>query len=125
MNRSDVVKSEKTLANATDAELREELVTRKVEYNKSENEKREVRRQLVLTNVDLLLALAPEHNRSDCSDTNLKNATNDHQSHCYRCLRCQLLYLKTQNWNDEYALRFELEYTPDLPTSRVDLERTL
>jgi hypothetical protein len=64
--------------------------------------------ELVLQNVDLFLALTPEHAHRDCSDTNLS----DIYEHDEPCTRCLLLRSKRQRyWDNEYDIEIKIVKT--------------
>ena len=60
----------------------------------------------VLNNVDTILKLLfPEHGRTSCSDTNVINGS-DYETP--RCNRCQLLRIKSTEYNETMALEASL-----------------
>lgn len=81
-----------TLATASDAELVEELQRRQDEREAAARRKEEERNAIVLSNIDVLLKLVPDHSRSSCSDRAPVNADRA------RCARCALLQMKVEEW---------------------------
>jgi len=59
------------------------------------------RQELIVKNVDVLLLLAPEHDRTSCSDENNYNVLD--------CVRCWLVDVKESGIFDSRDLRLELK----------------
>lgn len=74
-------------------ELTAELARREREEREARRDRnaaRRERRAAALT-PEVVAALAPDHERSSCSDLNRVNGWGSHSSGCPRCLRCALL----------------------------------
>jgi len=68
----------------------------------------------VLANVDVLLEMAPKHDRTGCSDDSLNRDQDGHgHKQIPRCKRCALLEIKKRNTNYyisvDLMVRFESE----------------
>lgn len=75
------------------AELVAELARREREEREAKerrNAERRIRQAAALT-PEVIAALAPDHERSSCSDMNIVNGWGSHSSGSPRCLRCALL----------------------------------
>jgi hypothetical protein len=75
------------------AALKAEVARREQEEREAKdarNMERRIRQAAALT-PEVIAALAPEHGRTSCSDTNLVNGWGSHSSGHPRCLRCALL----------------------------------
>lgn len=90
----------KTLKEATDAELQAELSKLKKELESREAAKwqvelkrREKLASVVLTHIDVLLELVPQHGPKSCSDEDHSNADRP-------CTRCQLLDVKEMDHSE-------------------------
>jgi hypothetical protein len=74
-------------------ELKVELARREKEAQEAKvakNAERRQRQDAALTK-DVIDALAPEHGRTSCSDSNLANGWGSHSSGGARCSRCAML----------------------------------
>ncbi len=60
------------------------------EAKEARNAERRIRQAAALT-PEVIAALAPDHGRTSCSDTNVVNGWGSHSSGGPRCLRCALL----------------------------------
>jgi hypothetical protein len=86
--------------------LREELDRRQREEEKRREEFNTHRRELqktVLTE-QVIAALAPEHERTSCSDDELMNGWGSHSSGGARCLRCALLEGVSEGYHFELKI---------------------
>lgn len=93
------------LSSFSDSDLEGELQARK-ERLKAEQAERDRRRcQIVVENIDVFLALSPNHDRTSCSDADPCNASR------VRCTRCVLLAAKREGYLDHHGIMvsFHLE----------------
>jgi hypothetical protein len=76
--------------------ISKELAAVKAKRDEIRVQKNMKRQELVAANLDLLLALTPEHSCINCSDEKVDNAYVDNGA--YRCTRCALLYAKEHGY---------------------------
>lgn len=88
-SKSDTAAS---LGAATDQELFDELQRREEERKAARERKEADLRNALLRNIEGILELVPEHQRTSCSDTRIVNMFRA------RCARCVLLSIKSENW---------------------------
>lgn len=87
------------------AKALKELQEIEEEEKKLENERRQQLGDFYLSNIDALLALVPEHNKTSCR-SNFNNADN-----C-RCKRCFLEQAKNYwSWDSDYEVEIEIRNT--------------
>lgn len=101
------INQDKPLGQATIEELQTLLQQRETEQRQRENAELTRRHDFVVTNVDLLLTVFPEHGRTSCSDENSINSTDCGSP---RCNRCQLLKIKKDGYNSGMVLEAALIY---------------
>lgn len=92
----------KTLQDATDQELREEIAKRTEAAKAARLRAHAEHVNSVLRNVEALLAMVPEHSRGTCSDHDPYNSRRG-------CVRCALIELRDQN---EFAFTLRLSLEP-------------
>jgi hypothetical protein len=61
-------------------------------------------KQLTLDQVEILLLIVTEHNRTSCDDFNLSNAYKHYEDGTSRCTRCVLIYAKQTGFTPEVEL---------------------
>ena len=84
------------------SELRKEAIAKEERIKELLVAQRFERAQNLLSHIDALLDLIPDHERTSCSDENPKNYG--------RCARCTLLSFKESgHWDEDYDLRLSLE----------------
>lgn len=82
------------LQSISDTDLKAELQRREESALKAKQEALEKQRQLIVENVDTLLNLIPEHDRTSCNDEDRANARS------FRCKRCVLLQIQKDGFMD-------------------------
>lgn len=95
------------LTNVPLDQLRAEVRRREDEAKRQRNENLQLRQALIVTHIDTLLQLVPEHDRTSCSDSNPSNAASGRNP---RCNRCQLLQIKQDMYNDSYIVKLSVEF---------------
>lgn len=80
------------LTSFSDDVLKQELKRREEIVEKQRREDLARQQQIIIDNVDSLLNLVPEHDRTSCNDTDMNNANS------FRCKRCLLLQLKRDGY---------------------------
>ena len=86
------------------------IVAAKLAAAEKANELRAARHKWLLTHLEGLLEIV-EHYLTSCSDEDPRNWIADSPT-APRCLRCQLLYLKKQDYNDEWVMDFTIRRDP-------------
>jgi hypothetical protein len=84
----------------TDEDLTKELERRAAIKREEAHQALLKRQQLIVDNVDVVLQLAPEHDRTSCSDKNHYNTMD--------CVRCWLLDVKESGIYDSRDLQLKL-----------------
>lgn len=94
------------LMDATDQELRNELIHREADRRADQNKRNQQNAALVLQHVEEFLALVPTHDTINCSDAYTASAYLDHGR--ARCRRCMLLHIKEHQFNEDVGLEINL-----------------
>jgi hypothetical protein len=88
----------------TDAELHEEIRHREELALAKEAILHNFQREWLLKNVDAMLEIVPEHDRTSCYDEHVINGYATTEGGIARCARCALLTVKTDGYNCQYRI---------------------
>jgi hypothetical protein len=103
------------LRTVSQQDLEAEIRRRQVVEMEDEKARKEKLAAFALQNIDVLLAMFPEHSRNTCSDLMLNNGLHSCANGGFRCTRCFLLGCKQQNyWPFDYEVEVSIRRGKEL-----------